>query len=493
MRGHHGIVRGLRIALVVALGCALALSFTAPALAANTSTTSLKFEDKVFPSPDGKTYVFGTRSPLIGFTASERVDGFIYTLSRSPLTVPIIPSDPAEPPFSYLPLTWEGGATGGAPMASGIVSIDSWLALQTSLPLPMAGVKDPIEGLWFVSARTIMAAETPAYSSETTTGFFLIDVTPPDAVTGLKPTIGSASTWFAGSRLGVQWDNPLGAGTTQYDSLSGDSRYRVSLNGVPIVVANNVESLPFNYCSFEDLPAGPSVVGVSCVDFAGNVGPETELTVRMDPDVPTITNTTADQVGRYATFTCIAADGAGVKSVSYTVNGILAGTSYAAPYSLPVDMLRFGTGAHAVVATVTDMVGRTASSSKTVTVLNLTVPTITRMSDGPDPFYPIRRDRYRDTMTVSYRLAERAYVRLQIFDSGGVLVREIAGWRRAGANSFVWNGRRADGTIVVGRYTYRLFADDGAHNTFSTGRGATTIRSYYLRRISRSRVRVVFS
>jgi flagellar hook assembly protein FlgD len=198
--------------------------------------------------------------------------------------------------------------------------------------------------------------------------------------------------------------------------------------------------------------------------------------------------------GRYVGVSSTVTDLGGVQYVEYFVNGVFAGRATSAPYSMTLDMTRFGgVRTHSVQAVATDLVGRTASSTKSVQVLNVTVPTITRMSDGPDPFYPIKHDHYRDTMRVSYRLAERAYVKLQILDSSGVVVRELAGWRRGGANSFVWNGRRADGSIVVGTYRYRLIANDGAYNVYTTGLGSTKIRSYYLKRISRSRVRVVFS
>lgn len=184
----------------------------------------------------------------------------------------------------------------------------------------------------------------------------------------------------------------------------------------------------------------------------------------------------------------------GVQHVDYYVNGVLAGRTTAAPYAFTIDAVRFG-GArtHSVQAVVTDMVGRTASSTKNVSVRNVTVPTISRVSDSPDPFYPIKHDHYRDSTRIGYRLAERAYVKLQIFDSSGVVVRELAGWRRAGANSFTWNGKRSDGRIVVGTYTYRLVANDGSYNVYTSSKGSTKIRSYYLKRLSRSRVRVVYS
>jgi hypothetical protein len=429
---------------------------------------------------------FNTRSVDVSLFASRTVDAFVYTLSRSVDSSPTMPSTPGEPPSAQM-------AVSGESAARSLLSLDSWQAVQTvadSTP----GAIDAIEGSWYLTARALASSESPPLSGSMRKVQFMIDVTPPRAPTGLVPVDGlPTSTWTPSSRRDVQWNNPIGAGFAAYDGLSGDAYYVVTLNGAEFARPRPVITSTLNYLSFDSLRAGANVVGVSVVDNAGNRGPETKLSLMVDPDVPTVSNTTADRVGRYAALSCVAADQAGIAGVRWTVDGVDVGTATSAPYGLTVDMARFGVGLRTVVATAVDMGGRTAVSSKSVTVVNVTLPAITRVADAADPFYPIKHDHYRDTATISYRLAERAYVRLQIIDSTGAVVREIAGWRNAGANSFVWNGRRTNGQIIVGRYSYRLIADDGSYNVYTSVTGSTTIRSYYLRRISRSRVRVVFS
>jgi hypothetical protein len=257
----------------------------------------------------------------------------------------------------------------------------------------------------------------------------------------------------------------------------------------------NANSAVPSSVSIENLTPGRHTFQVSATDHAGNEGPLSSAAVfYSDPDAPSIDVQAPTVGGRFIPVYSVVTELGGVISVDYYVNGTYAGRATAAPYSYTIDMARFGTGTKSVTAVVTDLMGRTASSTKSVGVYNTTVPTISRMSDGPDPFYPILHDHYRDTARVSFRLAERAYVVLQVFDSSGAMVREVSGgWRRAGANSITWNGKRRDGAIVVGSYTYRLVANDGSYNVYTTGTGVTKIRSYYLKRLSRSRVRVVFS
>jgi hypothetical protein len=497
------------LAVLVVVACVLASA--APAMAAHDTSTAMTFEGKTFPSPDGKIYVLATRTPSLGLTAGGTVDGFLYTVSRSPGTVPLLPQDPTEPPTAWLPLDWSG-SSGGEPIATGILNLDSWKTSQTATPLPIPPpigapgiIKDDIEGWWFVTARSVIASETPSYSSSVAQGWFVIDVTPPAAPTGVKPVVGSAGSWSPNTRRDIQWDNPLGAHTPQYDALSGDSRYRLTLNGVETVVTKSVEDLPVNYCSFEDLPAGASVVGVSVVDYAGNVGSETKITLLTDPDAPTISIKAPANSGRYVMVESFVDELGGVRKIDYYVDGQFAMSSTAATvqtydswrgyYDFPsLDMARFRAGTHSVKAVVTDMVGRTATSNTvSVKVWDVTVPTVSRPSCGPNPFYPIKLDGYRDSTKITFRLSERAYVKLQIFDYSGEMVRELGSWRRAGKNTIVWSGQQKDKSKVAGRYTFRIVANDGKYNISTSSTGIVQLRSFYLKRISRSRVRAVYS
>ncbi|MDO8915089.1 MAG: hypothetical protein Q7W16_03260, partial [Coriobacteriia bacterium] len=374
----------------------------------------------------------------VSLAADRAVDAFAYTLSRSEGSSPSLSPLPGEPPTAFLPLSTVGGMSGG-PIT---LDLASWNAVQTSPP-------SSIEGTWYLTARAAISDEYPPLSSSMRRVEFVIDVTPPAAPTGLAASDGlPTSTWTGSARRNLQWNN-YPAGLSQYDALSGDDYFVVTVNGVERARTRPFLSLPFTYFSVEDLQAGTNVIGVSVVDRAGNRSAETVLSLLVDPDVPTITNTSPDRVGRFAKLSCVAADVAGIANVAWSVNGSPVGTSTTAPYGLTVDMYGFGPGTYPVTCTVMDMAGRTRSSTKNVTVVDVVAPMISGMSDSPDPFFPIKHDRYKDNSVIRFSVSERAYVALQIYDASGALVREIGAWKNAGANSFTWNGHKSNGAVSV--------------------------------------------
>ncbi len=79
-------------------------------------------------------------------------------------------------------------------------------------------------------------------------------------------------------------------------------------------------------------------------------------------------------------------------------------------------------------------------------------------------FFPQDGDAIRPTAALTWRLTRSAITTLGIYDSSGVLVRTV--WSRraqaAGARSWTWNGRLADGSLVPqGRYLARLTVRSG--------------------------------
>ena len=104
-----------------------------------------------------------------------------------------------------------------------------------------------------------------------------------------------------------------------------------------------------------------------------------------------------------------------------------------------------------------------------------TRPSITRVSDSPDPFDPTapRRNKTRIRFTVD----EQVTVEIAVYTRGGRLVKRLArGPLDAGSWFAVWNGRnRAGNPVRGGTYVYRISAVDPAGNT-STARGRVTVR-----------------
>jgi hypothetical protein len=405
-----------------------------------------------------------------------------------------MPSTVGEPPTAILPLTSIDGIT-GMPIAAGTLDMASWQSVQTIIPPSTAGIVDPIEGTWFLTARGVVSSEYPPLSSTLRKVQFVIDVTPPAAPTGVVALDGlPATTWIGSARRDIRWNNAVAAGLAQYDALSGDAYYAITLNGVDVAQSRPFLSSLYNYCSLEGLLPGTNVIGISVVDRAGNRGAETKLTLLADIAFPTISNTSPDWCGRFAYLTCVASDDAGISGVRYTVDGIDAGTSYAAPYSLTVDMVRFGVGYHTVTATAIDMAGRTASASKTIRVINTHAPIITGISDSPDPFYPVIRNRYKDDSIVRFKISEGAMVWLYVSDTAGNKVRLVtATWRRRGRNTIKWNGRKDDGSMAPdGTYVYYVGADDAAGNVCWSRPGTTRLRSFIVKRLGKNRVRLIF-
>jgi hypothetical protein len=288
----------------------------------------------------------------------------------------------------------------------------------------------------------------------------------------------------------------------EYDALSGVAYYEVLVNGSVVVPAGGgadgriyvtfPPNPPPSSITIEDMPPGVNSVVVRATDRALNEGDSDPVAFRSDPDTPTISIAATERVGKYVLVTPTITELGGIKRVDYYDGNVHVATKYnPGPYDYTMS---FGhAGWHTVKVVVTDRRDRQASATKSIYSVNASMPTISRMKDSPDPFYPIKHDHYKDTTKITYRLSERAYVTLQIFDSAGTVVRTMSGWRRAGSNSFTWDGKNSSRAKVVGKYTYQLTANDGGLNLFTSGTGKTEIRSYYLRRLSRRRVRVVFS
>jgi hypothetical protein len=449
-----------------------------------------------YPGADGMSPIryFNTRAIDVTLTSSRTVDSFAYMLSRSTASSPAMPSTAGEPPSAILPLTGIDGIT-GMPIAAGTLDMASWQSVQTTVPVSTVGMADPIEGVWFLTARGLLSSEFPPLSSSLRKVQFVIDVTPPTAPTGVTPLDGLlAGTWVPSARRDIRWNNAIGAGLAQYDGLSGDAYYVITLNGVEVARSRPILSSLYNYCSVENLLPGANVVGVSVVDNAGNRSAETMLTLLADTDVPTIVNTSPDWCGRFAYLTCIANDEAGISGVRYAIDGVVVGTSLAAPFSLTADMVPFGVGYHTVTATAIDMAGRTASAAKSIRVINTHAPIITGISDSPDPFYPVLRNRYKDDSIVRFKISENAMVWLLVYNSKGEKVRLVtATWRRRGRNTIKWNGLKDDGTMAPdGTYRYWVGADDAAGNVCWSRSGTTRLRSFIVRRLGGNRVRLIF-
>jgi V8-like Glu-specific endopeptidase len=105
-----------------------------------------------------------------------------------------------------------------------------------------------------------------------------------------------------------------------------------------------------------------------------------------------------------------------------------------------------------------------------------TAPKLTRVSDGPDPFTPLRRTRRKTT--IKFSLNEKADVTFTIKNRSGTTVAKVPTERlRAGRYWTTWNGRhmRTNKVVRAGTYTYKIKAKDLAANAASKS-GKVTLK-----------------
>jgi flagellar hook assembly protein FlgD len=117
-------------------------------------------------------------------------------------------------------------------------------------------------------------------------------------------------------------------------------------------------------------------------------------------------------------------------------------------------------------------------------------PSLTRLTAAPNPFYPVRRDRYKDTMKISFRLGKASAITISIYNSSGTLVRTVTTSRKAGAQYVLWDGKSAGGKVSTGTYYVVITATAGGKRT-SAKAIKTTIRNYEVVRVSRSKLKIV--
>jgi len=119
--------------------------------------------------------------------------------------------------------------------------------------------------------------------------------------------------------------------------------------------------LPFLFSFF--------ILSVSFSHAQGDV----EIQATVDNTLPTINITNpndGDTVSGIVNVTADAADDGGVAKVDFFIDGLLKQTDTTSPYTFPWDTGTVGNGSHTILARVTDIVGKTAEDSITVTVNN---------------------------------------------------------------------------------------------------------------------------
>lgn len=443
--------------------------------------------------------------------------GFIYRVDRSPSspaseTMPAVFADYAGTyidkfdPSSYdhaFETSWEDPAYGS--FMSHVFDMNGILASDPiGLSSTDVGARLPIEGIWWIHYNFF---NDSMVATTTLSVPFGIDLTPPLPVSTLvaRPYVGFSGTtsgvWFPQTRAVVSWEDK------EYDALSGTAAYEIYLNDKLITDDSDTASstpeyvyhLPHvtNSFTFEDLPGGKNKIMVKPVDRATNVGPGRVVYFYADPDVPTISITSPAEgglLGKSATYSVNASDSAGLQYVQFYIDGRLVYTDTASPYAVKMDMSAYANGTHQLLAKTKDMYGREVSDTHSFT-LDKTPPTITSLSDSPDPFYPVMQDGYKDKTYVSFYTSEPGYAYVYFYEGTRVVAAKSRPVSAAGKVGFDWDGtwNMTSDTASTNNYTYayRVVMIDKAGNQTWSGLGYTTMRDYEIVRVAPNAVRVI--
>jgi hypothetical protein len=344
-----------------------------------------------------------------------------------------------------------------------------------------------------------------------------VDFTSPSPVENLTSTVGalgSASAWTEARWRDLRWTDKA------YDALSGVGGFKVKVNSNEVAFVHNVAPDPayepyaayihqttstplpqISKVTVEDLPAGESSISVRVVDRATNESSARTVKAYVDYDTPSVTikkPAANERVTAKPGFSVVTNDLAGVARVKYYVDDVLVGTVTSSPFSLKPDLSGFANGTHELKVVVEDrlagIVGTRIKHDATATrsfVLDKTAPTISSVSGAPSPFYPRKRDGYKDWFKVKFTTSEAGTAKLVVKNSNGTTVRTLTKAVGAGAKSISWSGYQSDKVVRSGSFTCKLYVTDAAGNTRTVSARRVSIKFYEVVRVSSSSVRII--
>lgn len=357
----------------------------------------------------------------------------------------------------------------------------------------------PLEGIWYIHAAARNALGEGGPTRHLGYG---VDLTPPLAVAGVaayKDIMSTVplTTWADQSRVVIRWNGG------ERDRLSGIEYYKVYIDGAPF---DGDGLVPFQAgraqmsLTIEDLASGLHQVQISAIDKAGNESAlSPAVAVGVDAKAPTveIQEPGAGQVvGKAPGFMALAADDGGIKTIEFFVDGTKVGEAWPTPTALThtaiitPNLSAYPAGMRTLMVVVTDFVGHKSQKTQTF-LLDKTAPTLSVTSAGSTPFYPRKRDKYRDDFTIRFKTNETVVARVTVKNSKGKTVRTFTKTVPAGAGSVVWNGKSTTGAVKAGKYRWSLQLTDAAGNNSVVRTGRTEIRTFQVKRLSSGSVRII--
>ncbi|HEV2889584.1 MAG TPA: S8 family serine peptidase [Frankiaceae bacterium] len=287
------------------------------------------------------------------------------------------------------------------------------------------------------------------------------------ALASLAPTTTPTLTEPAGPT--VSGDVTVGATST-----AGSVRF--AIDGGPSATADVVDGTATATLETYGLSGAHTITARDC-SASGCGATPASVAVTVDNAAPAITSPAPDAVVRTAMLTLSATASGG--AVRFLVDGAPVATDAVAPYTTTVQASALAEGAHTASAVLCNRAGtvcdtaHAASLSFTVSTLHPAIPSI-----APARFSPNGDGRY-DAATVTYTLDVAQSAQLRIKNAAGTVVRgpgAVSG--AAGTRTWVWNGRRNDGTYAPdGTYTVELNTSDPSGQTGFASRTVVVDRS----------------
>lgn len=445
--------------------------------------------------------------PNFTLTSPADVDGFLYSVDRSADTT----VNPANPD-AYDRTVKSNGTHFDTTLDLDGIYLTQPTAWDGRLLFP-GGAMLPQEGIWYWHLKAYavnQAALSYEYAAANHTVDFGFDATPPAKVTGLgvfsSASAAAPAAVLTQSRANVRWNY------TDYDTLAGTAYFQIYMDGKKAIPAegddpgDSPSGTPWygtggtGRVTIENLTAGKHTFNVSAVDRATNEGVKSStVTVYVDPDVPTVAinvPSAGGTLGAKPTLRATAEDQAGIQLVAFYVDGVFKGN--VAPGDPPtrlvasktVDLSSLPNGTHTLVVKAYDIAGRVVQVSRAFR-LDKTMPRLSSISGAPNPFYPRKRDGYKDNFKVKYRANKAGTLKMVIRNSKGTVVRTVSKRVSAGSGSISWNGKYNDGSVRKGTFRYRLTLTDGGGQRYTTSTRRVSIKFTQLVRVSSSSVRVV--
>jgi flagellar hook assembly protein FlgD len=432
------------------------------------------------------------------YSDSVESDAIAYAISKGALVVAsagndstTAPSYPAAYP-QVMAIGATNTATGGR---AGFSNFGSWVTVAAP-GVGITGTTPTAGSIFFPSSSGYDVGDGTSFSSPIVAAeaALLWSLTPAVSASEIRQAIVKSSHGYTNQGLGTGQVDFLAAyhtlrpdsapeltqpvetatvaGVVPLSANSTAAKVRFLINGTPVgaPVATVAGAASTTWTSWGAANGPLTVAAVDCSlgDLCNTAS--TPVSVTLANAAPAITSPTPSQtLSGSATFTASAPGG----GVAFMIDGVRRGFDAATPYTLTYPVSALSDAGHTVQARSCS-VADTACAGPVSPLVSFTAqslhPRIT--SVAPSVFSP-NGDRRYDTSTMTYVLPDTQYVRFQVRNAAGVVVRGPSniGTLSAGTRRLTWNGLLNTGLRAAnGSYTLELVTSRGVMRGFAAAR-----------------------